>query len=403
MRGDKAPPSVHEEEEEVKLSSRLLLKQLYKEYYFLHGEEIAREIRDIRRREFGYTKFQEGGLIRHLTMNAQEFLDFMVKEAPRALYHSSAYYLFPEKEMHLKEWMGADLCFDIDADHLPHRTSRFTNLYLCESCGERQEEGEDSCPKCGGSLREVTWLTEEDIEEARRETIRLIEVLKKDLGLRDEELRVYFSGGRGYHVHVYNEELFPLGQAERNEIVDYLRLTGYNIGYEEDGRRKTAKRILNILRAFEKPELTPEGRAILTKAVEVYTGRGGDVEDDEDVLRVLKELPREVKKKVEEHVKERETVGIDAVVTSDTHRLIRAPRSLHGKTGLMKQEVQEIDSYEPFNEAIGLPDTEVNVYVTYSPETTLKGREFGPYRAETVSLPAYAAAFLMGRGVADVR
>ncbi len=402
MQGDKASPPICKEEEEVRLSSRLLMKQLYKEYYFLHGEEVAREIRDMRRREFGYTSFQEEGLTRHLTMNPQELLDFVVKETPRDFYHSSACYLFPEKEMHLKEWMGADLCFDIDADHLPRRKTESTHIHLCENCGEPREGGEDPCPKCGGPLKDVAWLTEEDLKEAMRETVKLLEALEGDFGLREEELKVYFSGGRGYHVHVYNEELFTLGQAERNEIVDYLRLTGYGVGYEEDGRRRTARTVLNVLRGIEGSKPIPE-RTIMMKAVERYKGSGGDVEDDEGLLTVLKELPIDVKKKVEEHVKRREMVGIDPVVTSDTHRLIRAPRSLHGKTGLVKQEVQEIDSFEPFNEAVGLSDTEVKVYVKYSPEVTLKGRVFGPYRAETVRLPAYAAAFLVGREVADVQ
>ncbi len=43
----------------------------------------------------------------------------LAETVPSDVYHSCAYYENPDFDMDKKGWIGADLVFDIDADHIP--------------------------------------------------------------------------------------------------------------------------------------------------------------------------------------------------------------------------------------------------------------------------------------------
>ncbi|HLY77422.1 MAG TPA: DNA primase catalytic subunit PriS, partial [Thermoplasmata archaeon] len=73
------------------------------------------------RREFAAFPFSAQTLMRrHESFrSAEELRGFLEQEAPRHVYYSSAYYRIPSAAtMAAKEWLGADLIFDLDADHL---------------------------------------------------------------------------------------------------------------------------------------------------------------------------------------------------------------------------------------------------------------------------------------------
>ena len=390
----------------MKIGSRILLKQLFKEYYFMMAEKVAEEISEIRKREFAYTDFEEGRLIRHLSMEDEgKLIDFIVEKVPKDLYHSSAYYLFPEREMHQKDWRGADLVFDIDVDHLEDKGRGIITLFQCRSCGEIGLGGKELCPKCGGETREIEWMGEESLEVAKKEVITLAHVLERELGFSEDVMRIYFSGGRGYHIHIHDPKgrITGLSQRERNEIVDYLRLTGYKLRYESSWEKRTAKRLWRILKGEEIPDTLDrrEWEKVIRSLRDL--SRVEELPSREELGRILSQIPYEVQKRIEEYIRKRERVEIDPVVTSDTRRLIRAPASLHGKTGLMKKLVKDIDAFNPFIDAVGLPERPVTLYVKYSPQIAFKGKEYGPYEKEEVELPGYVAAYLIGRGVADAK
>ena len=93
-----------EKKSEMKLGSKIFLKQIYREYYFTHCEQIRQIIEEPYRREFGYINFEENALIRHLSFQDGSMInDFLIKNAPKNFYCSSAQYLFPEREMNEKE------------------------------------------------------------------------------------------------------------------------------------------------------------------------------------------------------------------------------------------------------------------------------------------------------------
>src|ERR1700688_3074938 len=79
------------------------------------------------RREFAAFPFATETLMRrHAAFrSAGEIHEFLSREVPRHVYYSSAYYQYPDHpKMAGKEWLGADLIFDLDADHLRQAEGR---------------------------------------------------------------------------------------------------------------------------------------------------------------------------------------------------------------------------------------------------------------------------------------
>ena len=101
------------EEETLRLD---FLKERFSRYY--EDTELPAPLK-IEQREFGVIT-ERGGMWRHLAFeNIDKMHDFIRKQVPLHAYHSSAYYETPdEKFMDDKKWLGADLVFDLDADHI---------------------------------------------------------------------------------------------------------------------------------------------------------------------------------------------------------------------------------------------------------------------------------------------
>ena len=72
------------------------------------------------RREYGFMFWEAGMMQRHQSFKSAEALrDFLAGRTPMHAYFSSAYYETPgAPTMEEKGWLGADLVFDLDADHI---------------------------------------------------------------------------------------------------------------------------------------------------------------------------------------------------------------------------------------------------------------------------------------------
>jgi len=152
------------------------------------------------RREFGFMFWTAGIVQRHLGFSREEDLrSFLSSRVPAHAYYSSAYYETPNAPtMEEKGWLGADLIFDLDADHLPNAAKM-------------------SYP--------------EMLEAIRLKILHLYDdFLGADFGFEEKTMRIVFSGGRGYHIHVFDERVWPLGSHERREIVDWITGKGLDVG-----------------------------------------------------------------------------------------------------------------------------------------------------------------------------
>ena len=375
-------------------------------------------------------------MVRHKSFVSPTALrSFLRERIPSDVYHSCAYYDNPEAEMDQKGWIGADLVFDIDADHIPTSCGKIHDKWKCGN-PECQVSGgmvgrgvmPEACPACGGVRFETkTWACEECIVATRVETRKLLDMLQNDFGFAEHEIHTYFSGHRGYHIHVENKAVQSLDAVARKEIVDYVSGIGLTLFEEKKQKRKRSIRkkksalfslgnygwkrrlkrgMYSYLQTATKEDLNSVGIK--------QSGANALVKNKRTVLNrcigearwsIVKGVGHETWMRIAEYVKNREISQIDTVVTTDVHRLIRANGTLHGKTGLLKVEfpVKELDAFDPFVEAVAFKGGEARVFVWDAPEFKLSGEKFGPYRNQQVMMPIAAAVLLILKGRAEVQ
>ena len=147
------------------------IKQRFSRYY---DDAQIPEPLNLVQREFGVIT-ERGGMWRHLGFrDLKELRSFLKKQVPLHAYHSSTYYNKPNaRTMDEKGWLGADLVFDLDADHLDD----VENMSL-----------------------------EEMLAAVKIEFHKLLDsYLLGDFGFDEKDVQIVFSGGRGYHAHVRND------------------------------------------------------------------------------------------------------------------------------------------------------------------------------------------------------
>ncbi len=371
-------------------------------------------------REYGYWPF-EGEMVRHLAFNSsEEVRETLAKAAPLHAYRSAAYYRYPAAPMNEKDWQGADLIFDIDADHLMLPCAGSHSYKICNTHG-LAEDGGENCPDCGRPLSELEWVCDQCVVGARAEASRLVEILVDELGVEEGEVEVGFSGNRGYHIVVYSEGFRRLGQAARRAFVGYLlceglvpSMIGLPGGSGRKGRQDTLRlppptlhspglkgrierRIYHLL---QNPGLLPRG--LLDKYGRILERvRGAWLEEPDWGVG-----PPGFWARIVEIAAKMEGVRIDPVVTADVHRLLRLSGTLNGKTGLLacRIPVGELEDTDPLEVGAVLPrDRRIRVKVLFCPAFRLGGIEFDEVgEPRSMELPLFAAVYLILRGAADV-
>lgn len=374
-------------------STTLTLKRYFKEYYFRHSGRIKAPS-EIESREFGYLPF-ESGMVRHLSFKDVGALRaLLVKEAPAGVYCSNSLYHDPTFEMHKKGWMRAELIFDIDADSLKLPCKKEHDIWMCKQCG-RKEFGlrPETCPSCGSNrILESSWACPICVEGTKRETFRLLDFLESDFGISRSHVQIAFSGNAGYHLMVAGSEYENLDQRGRAEISDYLTAQGImprifkteHLAPKDPGwKGRVAKRIRDL------PPGTPpfrhdEYEKRLHELITVFK----DEKADEFLTSTVKA----------------EAVRIDAMVTTDIHRIFRMPETLNQKTGLVKRECKDLSSFDPLTEAIALKDNgePIEIQIDVCPKIELGGNSYGPFRNESKRLPPFVAVYLIAKGAAKI-
>jgi DNA primase small subunit len=378
-------------------------------------------------REFAFLLLKERAMIRHKAFTSiNSFKAFLTEKVPSDVYRSCAYYENPDAEMDKKGWLGADLVFDIDADHIPTSCNKIHDEWRCTNaaCGfSGKGVTPETCPICGGQKFDTkTWACDLCLESAKEETVKLMDMLENDFGFSRKELRVFFSGHRGYHVHVENETVKTLDATARKEIVDYVYGLGLALLAEKPKRKQRRQRSATVfgLHDFSWNRRLKMGiQKFISNATKEDLRSVGIrsyaavLQNKEAILRRCVEENRwdsvkgvsvETWKRIAEYVKNLESSKIDTVVTTDIHRLIRMAKTLHGKTGLTKIEfpASRLEDFDPFKEAVAFKDGAVKVRVSNVPEFRLGGNVFGPYRHKVVELPTAAAVLLICKGRAEV-
>lgn len=386
--------------------TRLFVKRRFEEYYRRARIELPR---DFWQREWGFVHFDQyypAKLVmrRHKSFPTRDdLLRYLREDAPAHVYYSSALYQYPGSAMAEKGWIGSDLIFDLDADHI-----------LSEADFKRSSY-------------------EELLELVKEETMKLLDFLITDFGFKEEDIELVFSGSRGYHVHIRTAEVRGLGSRERREIVDYVMGTGLEMdrflvdahGGEKPGDLRLVlegwgKRLLTGLieflheiaamdeeRALE--EVKRVGELDRKKALELIR-----IAKDETVMKRIEagQIPRFAKpirtgitRMATNIARVRSADRPDEPVTADIKRLIRLPTSLHGKSSLEVKPVriEQFEEFDPLADAVVFGDSPVNLRVVREATVTLKGERYELKAGESASLPEHVALYLMCRGAAEIR
>lgn len=338
-----------------------------------------------------------------------ELADYVRSMVPAHVYHSAAYYERPAAPtMKEKIWQGADLIFDLDADHLRR------------------------APKSYGEMLDLV----------KKETLKLLGFLTADFGFPEKNLSVVFSGGRGYHIHVRDPKVLSLGSSERREIVDYLAGRGLDINRifiksVVSGEIGTKRAI--ALRC--PPEGAPGWCGRLNQAIIQFAETIRDL-NDEDAINKLTEIKgigdtraikfldyfksdqtlRDIRTGnldafksssqlmmlAKNHIAESAVQGLggetDEPVTADVRRLIRCPGSLHGGSGLRVTPltIPSLEDFDPLQDAVVFGDEPVPIEMRKPFSTEMRGQSYRLAEGGT-EVPMHAAVFLMARGMAEAR
>jgi DNA primase small subunit len=400
------------------------VQEKFLEYYKSAFQESWIPI-SFKNREFGVLLFKEKTMVRHRSFKRpNELGEFLCEFVPSDVYYSSAYYEDPAvNEMSQKHWLGADLVFDIDADHIPTSCGKVHDRWVCCNCGfSGKGITPDKCPSCGGQKIDAkTWICEECLETTKKETRKLLDFLMGDFGFSVDEVKVYFSGHRGYHVHVESETVRSLDQLARKEIVDYIVGIGLDAslyGVKETGKMLTgpnlsdagwegriARGVYETFQNFSLQELENIG---LTKVVAgaISRQRNEAVESwkRKGPWNVVSGVGGESWKRLVQSGIKLQSAQIDTVVTTDVHRLIRLGDTLHGKTGLKKTTVPHgrLDEFDPLKSAVAFEKGTAEIFVHESPEFRVGDTVYQPFKEQKVELPVAAALFLLCKGAAEV-
>ncbi|RLG62135.1 hypothetical protein DRN87_00565 [Candidatus Geothermarchaeota archaeon] len=383
----------------MKLKDKMYIIQYYMKAYSLNAYRIYNSIPDVTTREFAIINF-DNIMKRHiLVRDFNSFKRILIDENVKELYHSSAYYLFPDKPMDQKEWRGADLIFDIDADHIDR--VRLKEVYICKKCGEVHNKPVDICIRCGGTVDKVKLIDSEALNQVKNELFKLIDILIDDFGFKEEDLKIFFSGHRGFHIHITNENILNLDGIERLEIKDYITMEGIDLVTIRDPNSRPIREIKRILRE-KKDELNIYFSPNEVKVIRDILNRG-----DINFYHFLKRIRgrRGFIEKLNKLLLKEGSVGIDGIVTVDTSRLIRAPESLHGKTGLVKSllDLERLDGERIISESS--PEEKMaSVYVRYIPRLLWGDYELNETFNERIKVPLTLSIYLVNMGIAyDIR
>ncbi len=292
-------------------------------------------------REWGFISFDETSKIpmrRHMAFQSREELASYVRvTVPRHMFFSTAYYEFPSAPtMNDKIWAGADLIFDLDADHIVQGVPYETML-----------------------------------SRVKDETLKLIDMLIDELGFSKRSMSLVFSGGRGYHIHIRDLEIRGWGSSERRELVDYVCAIGIDPAFMLSGHEGGGGGWPARYRESLSDELVcirdmgvKDGVKYLSSLKGVGEGSARPLYEEIDsviasvddlsspVLLMKNNALRAIIGDEYEPLKQRilsKAALTDEPVTTDIKRLIRAPGSLHGGSGFRVTELVSMADFESFD------------------------------------------------------
>ena len=367
------------------------LRQRFTEYY---RKTVLVPPPSLGQREWGFVLFNPGSadtrMRRHIGFAGRgEMESYILNLIPQHTYYSTAYYEKPEAgTMADKGWCGADLIFDMDADHI------------------------------------MRGPYDQMLARVKTETEKLLAMLTGEFGIDRKVIALVFSGGRGYHIHVRDIAFRGWGSPERRELIDYVCGIGIDPAAMMAGRaspgpgwpHRFRETLLGYFRWIGE---LPEGKAMAHLTAMDGIGR-------DSAAAFLKKRP-EIIDAIERHptsmILKNRVVGIicgqqegefknrllagaalaDEPVTTDTKRLIRMPTSLHGGSGMRVQplELRDLADFDPLTDAVVFGTRDVKVNQKFPAALPILGSTY-ELKKGIITVPEAVAVFLCCRGMAEI-
>jgi len=367
------------------------VKQQFTEYYRRSRITVPP---GLEQREWGFIFLdpdpQKTAMRRHMAFGTRgEVAEYLRTLVPAHAFHSAAYYMAPAAStMGEKGWTGADLIFDLDADHL------------------------------------MRGPYDRMLSRVKEETEKLLAMLTGELGFHRKDLHLVFSGGRGYHIHIRDLSVRGWGSQERRELVDYVCGTGLDPRAilrrgipAPGGWRGRYMRAVREYLMWLGGQGREEAMAHLTSFEGV--GKEGATRLMEDLDRAIASLDAGDPGPLLQHrafrtiaaagsgrltdlVKEQAALA-DEPVTTDTKRLIRLPTSLHGGSGfrVTPLDLPELPDFDPLVDAVVFGDRKVRVELAVKVTMPLMGSTYALEKGPA-TVPEALAVFLCCRGIAEI-
>lgn len=355
------------------------LRERFREYYLEYPVQLPP---GFEKREWGFVMFDALPKIvmyRHKSfLSRPEVLEYLRSMVPAHAYFSVAYYDHPGAgTMSEKHWRGADLIFDLDADHLRNAPKSYPEM----------------------------------LARVKDETMKLLDFLTDDFGFSEESIDVVFSGGRGYHVHVRDPMVRTLGSAERREIVDYVSGGGLEmkpVPSEERGGwgRKVNRWIVGYLRDLHEDEhalkILQEFDGIGKRRAEALINAKNIELIRKGNTGFIRKIPASFWNELISRAGQEIGASVDEPVTGDIKRLIRLPTSLHGGSSMrvVPLTLKNIEMFDPLDDAVVFSDREISVEAAEPASCDLRGNHF-EIEEGVNTVPEYAGIYLMCRGAVE--
>ena len=418
---------------------------MFREYY----ATAKLDIDNIPRREIAFLTW-DSRMIRHQAHKDLESIrQLATKRAPKALYASLSQYL--------------------DPSHRPPKDVD-RKILSCQECGAdyKSDKPKSTCPSCGVENEKADVNSKdrramdlafdidygdipgaedrspkENLGAAARSTLNLVSILSKDFGFDPADMKVTFSGKKGFHIRVdsSNHPLF----SQRNQIDESVRkaliqyVGGYDFNPMDFIKVEAHAQSANSwhLKAFESGwgyrfnqsveyllKAAKAGLEEFTKILILYTPwyedkkrkgkkknlpsqkviegfraacnenrdsvlKGGDIRQmkDADAKRLLSfALYR---------TRLRHASFVDTRVTADKARVLRVPGSLHGGSGMVCCEVPSLKHLSDMSWVLDLQkellgDEEVEVSISKVANTY-----YGVYEPGEHKVPKHIAYALL--------
>jgi len=381
----------------MKPATLTFIKQRFTEYYKANPVITPNSVEQ---REFAYIFFDHGypdeiRMKRHMGFgSADELHAYIQNLVPAHAYYGVAYYEHPgAPTMAQKGWTGADLIFDLDADHILR-----------------------------GSYEQM-------LSRIKDELIHLLDMLKDELGIsvHDRSADIVFSGGRGYHLHIKDLAFRGWTSRERRELIDYICGIGVSptAMLRQDGHRKGWPQryqqlltgYLTHLTGMEEREALHElmslkgiGKVTASRFMsEAPILQETLMHDPSQILvrdQTIGSVLHALMEKDTSFYRQVREVGIqvDEPVTIDTRRLIRLPGTLHAKSGFRATPLtpRELENFDPLIDAVCFTDDR-DVIIDVRAEYDISLLDTTHHLHIGVNqVPEAVAVFMCCRGMADI-